>query len=261
MVGTNRDALRALMSEKFSTMDTADTYEKRIKQYVQGIPYADVLPYLYEHMPQYMEMRLRQANPANLDAFFTDLRRIWLESRGRIGEHQPSPSQALLSQPQKEKLSVRLARDLQYSGIDMDDAILEKFIYGELKRRLGGTTAHVRKSPFAPRSVNATKKVVRKVVPKKVVRKIIWHCSNCGKAGHTKVNCPGVKRTKKVNYVYQVDEEDPEDPEEEFIEVMEEEVEEEEDEEEDEEDEEIEDDDESRNCYAVKKKVGEVEFL
>ena len=83
MVGTNRDALRALISEKFSTMDTADTYEKRIKQYVQGIPYADVLPYLYEHMPQYMEMRFRQANPANLDAFFTDLRRIWLESRGR----------------------------------------------------------------------------------------------------------------------------------------------------------------------------------
>src|SRR5215475_714727 len=62
MVGTNRDALRALMNEKFTPMDTADTYEKRIKPYVHGIPYAEVLPYLYEHMPQYMEMRLRQAN-------------------------------------------------------------------------------------------------------------------------------------------------------------------------------------------------------
>src|SRR5277367_2367682 len=69
MVGTNRDALRALMTEKFSTMDTSDTYEKRIKQYVQGISYADVLPYLYGHMSQYMEMRLRQANLANLDTF------------------------------------------------------------------------------------------------------------------------------------------------------------------------------------------------
>src|SRR5256885_16036806 len=86
MVGTNRDALRALMTERFSAMDTSDTYEKRIKPYVQGIPFAEVLPYLYEHMPQYMEMRLRQANPANLDAFFTDLHRIWLESRGRIAE-------------------------------------------------------------------------------------------------------------------------------------------------------------------------------
>jgi len=34
MVGTSRDALRALMTEKFSPMDTADTYEKRIKPYI-----------------------------------------------------------------------------------------------------------------------------------------------------------------------------------------------------------------------------------
>ena len=80
------------MSERFSTMDTVDTYEKRIKPYVQGIPYADVLPYLYEHMPQYMEMRLRQTAPANLDAFFTNLRTIWLETRGRNIEQAIVPS-------------------------------------------------------------------------------------------------------------------------------------------------------------------------
>ena len=108
MVRTNRDALRSLMTKRFSTMDTADTYEKRIKPYVQSISYADVLPYLYEHMPQYIEIRLRQAVPANLDAFFTDLRRIQLESRGRIVE-QPatsSYSQALpTSLSQKDSLA------------------------------------------------------------------------------------------------------------------------------------------------------------
>src|SRR6185295_7147233 len=41
MVGTNRDALRALMTERFSAMDTSDTYEKRIKPFVQGIQYAE----------------------------------------------------------------------------------------------------------------------------------------------------------------------------------------------------------------------------
>ena len=51
MVRTNQDALRALMSERFYAMNTLDTYEKRIKPFVQGIPYAEVLPYLYEHMP------------------------------------------------------------------------------------------------------------------------------------------------------------------------------------------------------------------
>ncbi|CAI2192392.1 9777_t:CDS:2 [Funneliformis geosporum] len=78
MVGTNQDALRSLMNEKFSIMDTADTYEKRITTYA--------------HMSQYMEMRLRQANPVNLDAFFTNLRQIWLECRGRIAEQAPPPS-------------------------------------------------------------------------------------------------------------------------------------------------------------------------
>jgi hypothetical protein len=146
---------------------------------------------------------------------------------------------------------------LQYTGIATDDATLEQFIYDDLQKKLGSRTAHVRKSPFELRSVNATKKVVRKVVPKKVVSKLVRHCSACGKAGHTKVNCPRLKRTKKVNYVYQDEEEDPEDSEEYILE-------------EDPEEEEIEDDDEyddddidneSHNCYAVKKKWSEVEYL
>ena len=98
----------------------------------------------------------------------------------------------------------------------MDDATLEKFIYDELKRRLGGTTAYARKSPFAFKSINATKKVVRKVVPK-TNSKIIRHYSACEKANHTKVNCPRIKRTKKVNYIYQDEVEDPEDSKEEII--------------------------------------------
>jgi transcription elongation factor Elf1 len=209
-----------------------------------------------------MEMRLRQANPNNLDAFFTDLRRIWLESRGRIAEQPATPSLKLSTTlSQKDDFKARLAKDLSYAGIEMDDTTLEKFIYDELKRRLGGTTAHIRKSPFTPRSINATKKVVRKVVPKASAKQT-RHCSACGKAGHTKVNCPKGKRTKKVNYVYQDVVEDPEASEEEYI-VEEEVVEEEEIEDDDEEYVEYvdENDDEPRNCYASKKKWCEVEYL
>ena len=79
----------------------------------------------------------------------------------------------------------------------MDDATLEKFIYDELKRRLGGTTAHVRKSPFASRSINATKKVVRKVVQKST-SEIICHCSACGKVGYIKVNYPRIKQLRRL---------------------------------------------------------------
>ena len=176
MVGTNQDALRSLMNEKFSTMDTADTYEKRIKTYAQGIPYADVLPYLYSHMSQYMEMRLRQANPANLDTFFTNLRQIWLECRGKIAEQAPLPSQALTTQSQKDDFKIRLARDLQYTGIATDDATLEQFIYDDLQKKLGSRTAHIRKSPFEPKSINATKKAIRKIKQKASVKRIVRLC-------------------------------------------------------------------------------------
>src|SRR5436305_12181413 len=170
----------------------------------------------------------------------------------------PSPSQTLAIQPQKDGFKVRLARDLSYAGIVSDDATLEKFIYEELQKRLGAKTAHVRKSPFTPRSAYTTKKVVRKVAPK-TSSKLVRHCSACGKAGHTKVNCPKLKRTKKVNYVYQDEVEDPEDSEEEYILEGEDVSEEEEVEDEDEND----DDEDPRgiNCYAVKKKWCEMEYL
>jgi len=42
-------------------MDTVDTYEKQIKPYTLGIPYNNALPYLYEHISNYIEIRLRQA--------------------------------------------------------------------------------------------------------------------------------------------------------------------------------------------------------
>src|SRR5437762_4329903 len=50
----------------------------------QGIPFADLSKYLYEHLPGNIEMRIRIANPADLNAFFGELRNKWLESGGNI---------------------------------------------------------------------------------------------------------------------------------------------------------------------------------
>ena len=153
----------------------------------------------------------------------------------------------------------------------MDDAILKQFIYDKLKRRLGNTTAHIRRSPFAPKSINATKKVIKKVVSK-APAKVIRYCSTCEKIGHTKINCLKGKWTKKVNYIYtlvpsaQDEIEDSKDSEKEYI-VKEEDS---------PQKEEIEllrcfanddvkyveeDDSESKNCYASKKKCCEVKYL
>src|SRR6266480_5766293 len=224
MIGANRISLKALNHEKFDTRDSPENYEKRIKPYAQGIPFADALPYLYEHLPNKLSVRMRMIVPADLNAYFQNLRTLWLECGGQVWEESekppiqqiPGPSQTLAIQPQKDDFKVRLARDLQYSGISSDDVALEQFIYDELDRRLGGKSAHIRKSPFTPRSAYATKKVVRKVAPKKTI-KVIRHCSVCGKTGHTKTRCPRIKRTKKVNYVIQDEADDPEDLEEEYI--------------------------------------------
>ncbi|RHZ75550.1 hypothetical protein Glove_212g101 [Diversispora epigaea] len=109
MVGSTQAALKALMNEKFSMLDTPDTYEKRIKPFVQGIPFVDLLPYLYNHIPDNLEMRIRITAPANLEAFFTELRNKWLESGGLL-----------------EKL-VDIAVRLGYSGDLSDPIAIHKF--------------------------------------------------------------------------------------------------------------------------------------
>src|SRR5829696_4970846 len=124
MVGTNRSAIFALVNEKFFETDTPDSYEKRIKPLVQAMQDADAIPYLFNHLPSDLEMRVRIANPATDNAFFTELRNKWYESAGK--RIQASASVSFTTQPQKESLDEglkaiafmkRLAGDLQYTGL------------------------------------------------------------------------------------------------------------------------------------------------
>src|SRR5439155_13459511 len=166
-IGTAQASMKALMYEKFNTIDTPETYEKRICPHVNGMPYADALPILLNHLLENLEIRVRIANPADLNAFFTELNNKWLEAGGPSMTAQaiqqiPGPTQILATQPKKDDFKICLVRNLTYSGIVTDDATLENFIYEELQKRLGGKTAHVRKSPFTSRSAYATKKVVRR---------------------------------------------------------------------------------------------------
>jgi hypothetical protein len=81
-IGTAQASMKALMYEKFNTIDTPETYEKRIRPHVDGMPYADALPILLNHLPENLEIRVRIANPADLNAFFTELNNKWLEAGG-----------------------------------------------------------------------------------------------------------------------------------------------------------------------------------
>ncbi|RHZ49279.1 hypothetical protein Glove_526g18 [Diversispora epigaea] len=206
MVGSTRAALKTLMNEKFSMLDTPDTYEKRIKPFVQGIPFADLLPYLYDHIPDNLEMRIRITAPANLEAFFTELRNKLLESGGLSGI---SPSVSTLPIQQIPQFSqkndalekfVNIAVRLRYSGDLSDPIVIHKFVETKLNKKYGSQTNHIKKKPFEQN--NNTK---RTYATKKKLTKIIYRCSNCKKLGHRKNNCPSLKdkRSKKVNYTYQ----------------------------------------------------------
>ncbi|CAB4380014.1 unnamed protein product [Rhizophagus irregularis] len=69
MVGTNRGAIFSLVNERFSEVDTPDSYEKRIKPLVQAMANADAIPYLYSHVPDNLEIRIRIAAPVTVEAF------------------------------------------------------------------------------------------------------------------------------------------------------------------------------------------------
>ncbi|RHZ82540.1 hypothetical protein Glove_109g110 [Diversispora epigaea] len=175
MVGSTRATLKALMNEKFSILDTLDTYEKRIKLFVQ-------------------EMRIRITTPANLEAFFTELKNKWLESGGLSGI---SPSVSTLPIQQIPQFSqknnalekfVNIAVRLGYSSDLSDPIAIHKFVETELNKKYGLQTNHIKKEPFGQN--NNTK---RAYTTKKKPTKIIYRCSNCEKLGHRKNNCPSLK--------------------------------------------------------------------
>src|SRR3954453_982036 len=193
-VGSRQLALQRLTQEKFLLTDSPDTYEKRIQPLLLDVADNDAqtIGFLKNHLSGDLYTWMRGVGPLTITAFFTNLKDMWLERNPCVSTQLPIEPQLVLSTPtsQKDDFKIRLARDLAYTGIGADDATLENFIYEELKKRLEGITAHVRKSPFTPKSINATKKAVRKVIQKTLVKQIVRLCSVCRKAGHTKINCP-----------------------------------------------------------------------
>ncbi|GET65752.1 hypothetical protein GLOIN_2v1885507 [Rhizophagus irregularis DAOM 181602=DAOM 197198] len=195
MVGTNQGAIIALMNESFSPIDTPDTYAKRIRSLAQGQVYAEILPYLYNHLPDALEMRIRIAAPADLDAFFNELQKF-------------------------ADIAVRLG----YTGDITNPVAIHTFIESDLTRKLGGQTQHLRRDHFGTGQVKKVTKTT-KSSPK-------CHCSNCGRTGHSKNKCPQSRRAKKVNNTHIVDYEESESDEETDEETEEELAEEEEEEDE-----------------------------
>ncbi|CAG8617365.1 10677_t:CDS:2, partial [Diversispora eburnea] len=76
-VGSKQIAERFLSQEQFNPTDTPDIYRERIRPYLTYIPYADLLPYLYDHLPENIEVRMSINPPADINTFFISLATIY----------------------------------------------------------------------------------------------------------------------------------------------------------------------------------------
>ncbi|CAG8781568.1 9228_t:CDS:2, partial [Rhizophagus irregularis] len=134
IVETNQSAIIAFMNESFSPIDTPNTYAKRIRSLAQGHVYAEILSYLYNHLPDALEIRVRIAAPADLDAFFNKLRNKWYEN-----------------------IAVRL----DYTGDITNPIAIHGFIESNLTRRLGGQTQYLRRDHFGTGQVKKVTKTTK----------------------------------------------------------------------------------------------------
>ncbi|RHZ90091.1 hypothetical protein Glove_8g118 [Diversispora epigaea] len=212
MIGNQRASLKALISERFTSLDTIDTYEKRIR------------PYVSESGGSTSNFGNEINTSASAMAYSIPINQF------------PQKNIAL------EKF-VDIAIRLGYSGVS-DPIAIHQFVENDFTRNYGRQSNHIKKEPFGQN--NNTKKVYATKKPQKPT-KVTYKCSNCGKIGHRKNKCPKLgKKPKKVNYTYQSEPENS-DQEDEPIEVLEDE-----DEENDEEDEETIPDTEPQNCFNMK---------
>ncbi|CAH1768030.1 4968_t:CDS:1, partial [Entrophospora sp. SA101] len=82
-VGTQQVALQRLAYEKFLPNDTPETYETRIRPLILGVANndANALSFLMNHLPDEIFNRMESANLTEIDAFFTNLKNLWLKRR------------------------------------------------------------------------------------------------------------------------------------------------------------------------------------
>ncbi|RIB19692.1 hypothetical protein C2G38_2181168 [Gigaspora rosea] len=80
-VGTQQVAIQRLAQEKFLPFDNPETYEARIRPLLLGVADGDanILGLLKGHLSGELYTWIKIANPAGFNAFFTELKNMWLE--------------------------------------------------------------------------------------------------------------------------------------------------------------------------------------
>src|SRR3954452_17663437 len=80
-IGIQQSAIQRLSQKRFLPTDSPDTYEKRIRPLLLGVPNNDTtaLAFLKNHLSGDFYTWMKIAGPVDINAYFTELKNLWLE--------------------------------------------------------------------------------------------------------------------------------------------------------------------------------------
>ncbi|CAG8538505.1 6349_t:CDS:2, partial [Ambispora gerdemannii] len=113
-------AIQRLTQEKYQPYDTSDTYKARIRPLLLGVADNDaqVLGFLKSHLTGDFYTWMRIANPAGINAFFTELKNMWLERapnlNGQVSQ-QSSYNTKIIEAPIIPQSIEKLRKEVQSS--------------------------------------------------------------------------------------------------------------------------------------------------
>ncbi|RGB21694.1 hypothetical protein C1646_777475, partial [Rhizophagus diaphanus] len=107
-VGSRQSALQRLTQKRFLPTDSPDTYEKRIRPLLLGVADGDAqtVGFLKNHLSGDLYTWMRAIAPAGIDAFFTQLKDMWLERAPNLNGAQNYQSN---SSAEIDKLNSKIA--------------------------------------------------------------------------------------------------------------------------------------------------------
>src|SRR6266480_7541188 len=133
IVGSQQSALQRLTQERFLPTDSPDTYEKRIRPLLLGVADGDVqtIGFLKNHLSDDLYTWMRAVAPAGINAFFTNLKDMWLERAPNLNGSQNyqnnSPAEIEKLNSQIASLQAQLAQPAQVHPQNNEaSAIFEK---------------------------------------------------------------------------------------------------------------------------------------
>src|SRR6266480_1565024 len=161
-VGNQQSAIQRLTQERFQSYDTPDTYETRIRPLLLGVADNDaqVLGFFKSQLTGDLYMMMRIANPGGIDAFFTELKTMWLDRAPNLngGQNSQGNSSAEIDKLNSKiaSLETQLAELIQVHSrlaqrlhlpenvIHSNNALsFDKHINEELEKRLGVIETHL----------------------------------------------------------------------------------------------------------------------